>query len=113
MVDVLQDIINGVFASPVLLKDERTLTELVGHFFAGALRYARFAKDTADNRREHVTAMALGFALLGFAQQCCAIHGSSGGLYETVGYRVTNWGPAGLRRRMQRTCGESSNSSGA
>lgn len=68
MVDVLQDIIDGVFASPVLLKDERTLTELISHFFAGGLRYARFAKDTADNRREHVaTAMALGFALLGFA----------------------------------------------
>ncbi|OAQ22251.1 hypothetical protein K457DRAFT_26310 [Linnemannia elongata AG-77] len=58
-----------------------TLTELIGHFFSGGIRYARYAKQKQDKTREHVaTAMGFGFALLGFAP----IVGQFAGLADLV-----------------------------
>ncbi|KAF9367030.1 hypothetical protein CPB97_006475, partial [Podila verticillata] len=80
----LESIIGSVFQVGVdgmVPWNRVTMTELIGHIFAGGLRYARYAKHAQDelehvqdeyqhdrDEYQHVPAvMAFGLALLGFA----------------------------------------------
>jgi hypothetical protein len=63
----LNDLVNLVFNQASLPLTRQTSTELMGYFFSGGLRYARFAYDKSVTRRNHTaTALGFGFTMIGF-----------------------------------------------